>query len=97
MTPMSLLPFAIAWAVLAVVVLVLAIARMFVAGKEDDALHVSDANTVAVMEQKATFEKLNAIEKWGKLLTILMAVTGLVLLGAYIYVLWMEGSGYVVR
>jgi hypothetical protein len=94
---MNLLPYAIAWAVLAAVVIGLAIARMFVAGKEDDSLHVSDASAVAMTEQKATFAKLDSIDKWGKVTTVAAAVFGLALLGVYIYSLWMEGSGYVPR
>jgi hypothetical protein len=50
-----------------------------------------------MVEQKATFQKLDVIDRWGKIMTILAAVTGLILLGTYIYMLWMEGSGYVVR
>lgn len=94
---MHLLPYAIAWAVLAAVVIGLAIARMFAAGKEDDSLHVSEANTAAVSEQKVTFARLDAIDKWGKITTVVAAVSGLALLAAYIYSLWMEGSGYVPR
>lgn len=94
---MHLLPYAIIWAILAAIVIGLAIARMFIAGKEDDALHVSDANTAAVVEQKQTFQKLERIDKWGKVTTIVAAVTGLALLAAFIYDLWMQGSGYVPR
>ncbi len=91
------MPYAVAWALLAVVVLVLAVIRSVVAGKEDDSLHVADGNVAAVSEQKATIAKLDAIERWGKSLTILLAVSGLALLGVFIYTLWMEGSGYVPR
>jgi len=94
---MNLLPFAIAWAILAAIVIGLAIARMFLAGKEDDTLHVSDSNAAAVVEQKQTFQKLDRIDRWGKITTIVAAASGLVLLAAFIYDLWVQGSGYVPR
>jgi hypothetical protein len=92
---MNLLPYAIVWAVLAVIVIGLAIFRSMVAGHEDEALHVADNNTAAISEQRAVANKLTAIEKWGKSLTVVVAVSGLVLLGVFIYDLWMQGSGYV--
>lgn len=94
---MHLLPFAIIWAILAAVVIGLAIARMFIAGKEDDSLHVADSNTAALVEQRQTFQKLDVIDRWGKITTIVAAVTGLALLAAFIYDLWMQGSGYAIK
>ncbi|MDX2152417.1 MAG: hypothetical protein SFV54_16885 [Bryobacteraceae bacterium] len=93
----NLLPFAIAWAVLVATIIVLAVMRKFVADKEDDTLHVSTSNDAVVADQAAVAHKLEVIDKWGKGLTILAAVTGLALGAAYVYALWEQTSNYSVR
>ena len=87
----NLIPYAIAWAELAVIVAVLALMRKQVASHEDDSLHLS-GGTAAVSEQVNVAKKLESIDRWGKILTILLVVTGLALAVLYGMSLWEETS-----
>ncbi len=49
----NLMPYAIAWAILAAVVIGLALFRRSIAAKEDDTLHLSSTGTAAVTDQVA--------------------------------------------
>ena len=84
---MNLIPYAIAWAVLAVVVLALSLMRRQISAHEDDSLHLS-GGTAVVSEQVSVAKKLESIDKWGKALTIVLAVTGLALAVAYGMSVW---------
>ena len=85
-----LIPFVIVWAVLALAVLAMVLWRKSVAAHEDDSLHVSHAG--ALQEQVSVNQKLAQIDKWGKILTVIVVVTGLILAGVYLYQTWMAGS-----
>ncbi len=61
----NLLPYAIAWGVLVLVVIGLAVMRKSVAKKEDDFVHLSGDMSV-VANQTEVASKLEAIDKWGK-------------------------------
>jgi uncharacterized membrane protein len=78
----NLTPFLAIWSLIALAVLVLLAMRKAVASKEDDTLHVMHG-TVAEQTQVAT--RLDAIDKWGKILTVVAVVFGLALAAAYIY------------
>jgi len=86
---MNLLPLLVSWAVLASIVIGLAVYRSVVARKEDDYLHV---NTDVISQQKTMATKLSGIDRWGKLLTIAVALYGLVLLGIFLYNGWLESA-----
>ena len=92
MLKLNLLPYAIAWAVLGLVVLVLAIMRSKVAATEDDTLKLSDGEVQELPKQEAMAAKLAAIEVWGKTLTIVLVVTGLVLGVWYCLQMWFASS-----
>jgi len=85
-----LFPFVIAWALLALVVLVLVFWRKAIAAHEDDSLHVSQAG--AVQQQVSIAQKLEQIDKWGKILTVIAVVTGLIIAGVYFYQMWVASS-----
>ena len=84
------IPFVIVWAVLAVVVLVLIALRKSVSSHEDDSLHVLEPG--AVQAQVGVAHKLEQIDKWGKLLTIIAVIYGLILAGVYFYQSWIASS-----
>ena len=86
---MKMLPLLIGWAILATVVIALAFYRRAVARKEDDFLHV-DVQTNA--QQVEIAQKLEGIDKWGKLLTIVAVVYAVALLGVYLYNGWNESA-----
>ncbi len=87
----NLIPHIVILAVLAVIVGGLALYRKAVASKEDDTVHLSGGET-AVQEQVAVASKLNAIDKWGKLLTVVLVIYGLVIAGIYVLQMWEESS-----
>ena len=80
------------WVVSAVVVLCLALYRFALAGHEDESLHVSAVEAKQVAVQQQVFHKLNVVEFWGKLLTILVILYGLAIAGAYLYHAWLQSS-----
>ena len=80
------------WAVLAVIVLCLALYRFALAGHEDESLHVSAVEAKAVVEQQQVFGKLNRVEFWGKLLTVVVVLYGLAIAGVYLYNAWQQSS-----
>jgi hypothetical protein len=45
-----------------------------------------------VAQQSTVAEKLDQVDKWGKLLTIIAAAYGFILLAVYFYQTWMAGS-----
>jgi hypothetical protein len=83
MTEIKFFPYAIAWVALLVVVLVLAIVRSKIAGKEDDTLKLSDGEVAAISLQAQVAKQLSTVEAVGKSLTVLLVVGGLALGGLY--------------
>jgi hypothetical protein len=80
------------WAALALIVLALAIYRKVLSNKEDDTMHLADADVGLVMKQASLALKLAGIDKWGKMLTIVVAVYGLALASTLLYQGWVEAS-----
>jgi hypothetical protein len=76
---MKLLPYTIAWAILALVVAILAVRRRLIASEEDDVVRLSEPEAGAVEHQLEVAKRLEAIDKWGKPLTIVLAVAGVIL------------------
>ncbi len=83
----NLTPYAIAWGLLALIVIFLAFWRRHVASQEDDTLHVTGPETV-LSQQMTVARKLELIDRWGKALTVVLAITGLVLAVLYGMYLW---------
>lgn len=83
-------PFALIWALLALVVLLMAGYRKMISTKEEETLHLSDP--VETTHQVQIAHKLDVVDKWGKLLTVVVAVYGLLLLIAYTYQTWIRTS-----
>ncbi|HTT60475.1 MAG TPA: hypothetical protein VMG35_01490 [Bryobacteraceae bacterium] len=81
----NLLPYAIFWGVLAIVVLFLIIYRKSVSAREDDSIHLEGGMP---SEQVALAHKLGVIDRWGKLLTVIVAIFGVALAAIYLYQTW---------
>ena len=75
---MSLYPFLYLWIVLDAVVLVLFGWRQTLARKEDDSLHVLHAGDVPA-QQVALAQRLEQVDKWGKITTIIAVAYGVIL------------------
>jgi len=87
---LNLLPFFAVWMVLAAGVLFLLAWRKAVARHEDESLHL--ANAAAVTEQVNITHKLDQIDKWGKILTVIAVVYGLAIGCIYMYQSWVALS-----
>jgi hypothetical protein len=79
---LDLRPFVVLWIVCAASVIALFIWRKIVSGKEDDSLHV---NSAARTDQTAVAQRLEQIDRWGKVMTVLAVVLGLLVAAAYVY------------
>ena len=88
--PVNLTIFVVVWAVFASIVVGLAIYRRVVAAHEDDTLHVLEAEAGMIAQQEMIARRLEVIDKWGKLLTIVTLVYGLLLACVYLYQVWEE-------
>jgi heme/copper-type cytochrome/quinol oxidase subunit 2 len=87
----NLLPYAVFWGVLAIVVVALIIYRKSVTSQEDDSLHLEGSMPT---QQVALAHRVNAIDRWGKTLTIIVALYGLALAALYVYQIWTNVPSY---
>lgn len=85
---MNLVPYILGWSVLGIVVVVLAIYRSMVARHEDDSLHVMAGEAPIIAHQQKLGRKIEHIEAWGKTLTAVLVVYGLILAAIYLYHAW---------
>jgi len=83
-------PWMILWAALAVAVLVMAGYRKIVSVREDETLQLVNPSEYA--RQLAIFHKLERRDKWGKLLTVVAAIYGLLLAIGYTYQTWVQAT-----
>ena len=81
----NLMPYAVFWGVLAIVVLFLIVYRKQVSSREDDSLHLEGSGPT---EQVALAHRLASIDRWGKMLTIVVALYGVALAAIYLYQTW---------
>ena len=86
---MNLFPLVIVWSLLALVVLGLFFWRQAIARSEDDSLHVMHDATA---QQTSISQKLDVIDKWGKITTIITVVLGLLIAAAFIYGQFVGGA-----
>ncbi|HWE52539.1 MAG TPA: hypothetical protein VG273_22280 [Bryobacteraceae bacterium] len=82
---MTLTPLVVAWAVLAIGVIGLAIFRSIAGLHEDDNVHLAAGEQDMIPKQIAFFNTMERIDRWGKSLTVVTAAFGLVLASIYIY------------
>jgi hypothetical protein len=80
------------WIPLVVVVGVLAIYRNMMASHEDETIHVLDGDAPQVAAQAKLSRKLEVIERWGKILTAIVVVYGLIIGVMYLYYVWQQGA-----
>ena len=78
----TFLPLLVVWIVFALVVLALFIWRQALSSHEDDSLHVMHG---VLTQQTSLAQKLDVIDKWGKILTVITVVLGLLIAAAYVY------------
>ena len=84
----NLLPFTVLWMILSMVVIGLIAYRKWIAKDEDDSLHVMDAEIGIALRQEVVARKLESIDRWGKALTAIALVYGLLVGAVYLYQNW---------
>jgi len=91
--PNNFVPFVVLWSVMAAAVLALIVWRKMVASQEDDNIHVLDGGGEAISRhQVAVAQKLELIDKWGKTLTVITLVFGVILASFFVYHGWVDGA-----
>ena len=87
--PANLVPFIVLWTLLAISVAVLVVWRKSVANLEDDSLHVFQGS---VAQQISVAHKLEVIDKWGKIVTAITVISGLIIGVVWMYQNWVTSS-----
>lgn len=87
---MSLIPFIVLWGILALSVIAMIVWRQALGRQEDDTLHVLHGE--ALPHQAAVAHKLDVIEKWGKTLTIITVIFGILIALLFVYQTWVQTS-----
>jgi hypothetical protein len=87
----NFLPYLIVWGALAIAVIVLFLYHRSIARQEDAHLDVLESAAVAA-QQVALERKLVVVDKWGKILTVIAVVSGLVLALLYFIQSWEQMS-----
>jgi hypothetical protein len=82
---MNLTPFVILWSILALAVLALALYRKLMANHEDDLIHVGPGQERLIPQQIQMAAKLEVVDRWGKILTVIIAAAGLLIAAVYLY------------
>jgi len=83
-------PLVAVWALLALVVVLLGGYRKVVSVNDNETLHLDDPTEST--HQLVIAKKLDGIDKWGKLVTAIAAVYGLILAIAYTYQTWLQAT-----
>ncbi len=78
----------IVWSALTLFVISLALIRKFTARNEDDLVHLSGSVESTISNQYAVATKLDKIDHWGKLLTVVDVAFGIVLFAVTLYITW---------
>jgi hypothetical protein len=87
----NFLPYLVIWIALAIAVVFLYLRHRSIASQEDAHLDVLGSAT-ASQQQVVLEHRLEAVDKWGKILTVITVVYGLLLAGLYLYQTWVQMS-----
>jgi hypothetical protein len=78
----------VAWLALACTVLGLGIYRKMMAYSEDDNLHLRPVDGPRIEQQKSLAGRVEFVDRWGKILTVVTLVCGILLAAAFLYQQW---------
>jgi hypothetical protein len=91
---LNLYPFAVLWAVMALGVIALIVIRKRISSGEDDTLHVMEGDAAMIPHQEEIAHKLAVIDRWGKSLTAVTVLFGLIVGALWVYQGWVSASNY---
>ena len=86
--PDNIIPIAVPWVVLTLVVIVLAFYKRSIDSTVDEHFHIEDGGDQAVKQQVAHAKRSTTVEMWGKILTIVVFLYGLGIVGLIAYHQW---------
>jgi len=81
---------AVIWVVIAIVIGALALYRKYISREEVDVIHLRDSEATVVTEQSTLASRLAMIDHWGKTLTIVLIVFGVIIAGWWLVIAWKE-------
>ena len=85
MAEINLMPAMVIWAILAIATLGLALYRKLISASEEDLIHLGPGEERQIPQQVALAARLRAVDRWGKILTVVTAVVGLAVAAVYLY------------
>jgi hypothetical protein len=86
---MNVTLYIILWSALGLVVLGLALYRKLITmHEEDDLIHLAAGEERLIPQEVALAGKLDKIDRWGEILTILTVASGLIIAAAYLWGAW---------
>ena len=80
------------WVAIGVALVSLALYRKFISAAESDILHLRDSESNEIAGQKNYANRLDALDRWGKILTITLIVFGVVVGCEYLIVAWNQSN-----
>lgn len=80
------------WVVMALILVALALYRKLVSRRGDDILHVRDSEMPLISDQVVIGKRLDWIDRWGKVATMVLIVYGLAIAAAYLYTGWQASA-----
>jgi hypothetical protein len=89
MSDLNLAPAVVIWAVLAIATLALALYRKLVSAREEDLVHLGPGQERQIPMQVALADKLERIDRWGKILTVITIAIGLAMAAVFLYQAWL--------
>ena len=85
MAEINLTPAIVIWAVLAIGTLGLALYRKLISAGEEDLIHLGPGEEREIPHQEALAVRLQNVDRWGKIMTIVTVFFGLVVAAIYLY------------
>ena len=82
---MNLFPFAVLWLILVIALIVVALYRQIIVRGEVDLLHFQEGQEKKIEEQVARASKVQVIDRYCKILGIVLTIYSVLLGAAYIY------------
>jgi len=80
------------WLVIAAVVGSLALYRKYISRAEVDVLHLRESESFEIPRQQLMASRLGAIDRWGKVLTIILIAYGVLIACGYLFLAWRDSN-----
>jgi hypothetical protein len=76
------------WTVLTAALIALFLYRRQVGRREDDFVHLSAVDAQVLNEQASMAQRLDTLDRWMKILLVVVVAFGLLVAAAYVYSVW---------